>query len=92
MYDLENGGSKESGKQEYSFGFSFKLVILTKRNKMRRDKAIEMIKELPNEFELEALIERLIFIDKVEKGLKQAEEGKNISHEDVKKKISEWPK
>lgn len=33
---------------------------------MKRDKVIESIKELPQEFELEALIERLIFIDKVE--------------------------
>ena len=38
---------------------------------MKRDKVIELIKELPQEFELETLIERLIFIDKVEHGLKQ---------------------
>jgi hypothetical protein len=42
---------------------------------MKRDKVIELIKELPQEFELETLIERLIFIDKVEHGLKQIEDG-----------------
>lgn len=34
---------------------------------MKRDKVIESIKELPQEFELETLIERLIFIDKLNK-------------------------
>ncbi|MCI1265409.1 MAG: hypothetical protein LKG19_02470 [Saprospiraceae bacterium] len=48
---------------------------------MKRDKVIESIKELPQEFELETLIERLIFIDKVEQGLKQIEDGKIISHD-----------
>jgi len=57
---------------------------------MRRERVIETIKYLPNEFNLETLIERLIFIDKVEKGIKQTEEGKTISHTDVKQKVSEW--
>ena len=57
---------------------------------MRRERVIETIKYLPNEFNLETLIERLIFIDKVEKGIKQTEEGKTISHADVKQKVSKW--
>lgn len=59
---------------------------------MRRDRVIETIKELPTEFDLETVIERLIFIDKVEKGLKQAEEGRTISHEEVKNRVSKWSK
>ena len=57
---------------------------------MRRERVIETIKDLPNEFNLETLIERLIFIDKVEKGIKQTEEGKTISHAEVKQKVSKW--
>lgn len=57
---------------------------------MRRERAIQTINELPNEFNLEALIERLIFIDKVEKGLKQAEEGKTVSHEEALKRLRKW--
>ncbi len=59
---------------------------------MRRERVIETIKELPNEFDLETVIEQLIFIDKVEKGLNQVEEGKTISHEEVKKRVSKWSK
>ncbi len=36
---------------------------------MKKESAIDTIKELPNEFELEDLIERLIVIEKVEQGL-----------------------
>lgn len=57
---------------------------------MKRERVIETIKDLPNEFDLETVIEQLIFIDKVEKGLKQTEEGKTISHEEVKKRVSKW--
>jgi hypothetical protein len=57
---------------------------------MRRDKAIETMKEFPKEFELEELIERLVFVEKVEKGLQQVEQGKTVSHEKVKKMTKKW--
>ena len=59
---------------------------------MKRDKVLETINEFPKEFDLEELIEKLVFIDKVEKGLKQAEEGKTIPHSKVKATIKEWRK
>lgn len=57
---------------------------------MKRDKAIETIKELPHEFDLDDLIERLIFVEKVEKGLEQLDEGKTVSHEKVKELTKKW--
>lgn len=51
---------------------------------MKKDKAIETIKDFPAEFELEELIERLVVIEKIEKGLLQIKEGKIIPHEQVK--------
>jgi predicted transcriptional regulator len=57
---------------------------------MKRDKAIETIKELPPEFDLDDLIERLIFVDKVEKGLKQLDEGKTVPHNEVKRITKKW--
>ena len=72
---------------------SWIFVIFITRFKvtaMRRERAIQTINELPNEFSLEALIERLIFIEKVEKGLKQAEEGKTVSHEEALKRLRKW--
>ena len=59
---------------------------------MKRDKAIETVKEFPQEFELEDLIERLVFLEKVEKGLQQVEQGKTIPHEKVKEMTKKWQK
>ncbi len=57
---------------------------------MKREKAIETIKEFPQEFELEDLIERLVFVEKVEKGILRLDEGKTTSHEKVKELIKKW--
>jgi len=59
---------------------------------MIKEKVIEVTKELPNEFDLDELIEKLIFIDKVEKGLIQLDEGKTLPHDEVKNKVKEWQK
>ena len=57
---------------------------------MKRDKAIETMKEFPQEFELEELIERLVFVEKVEKGLQQVEQRKTVTHEKVKEITKKW--
>jgi hypothetical protein len=59
---------------------------------MRKDKVIETINGLPSEFELEELIEKLIFIEKVEKGLAQLAKGETQSHEAVKQIVKTWRK
>ena len=63
---------------------------LAKRKIMKREKALDAVKEFPQEFELEELIERLVFIEKVEKGLKQVEEGKVKSHDKLKDLTKKW--
>ena len=57
---------------------------------MKRDKAIETVKELPGEFDLDVLMERLVFVEKVEKGLKQLEKGQTMSHEKLKEVAKKW--
>lgn len=59
---------------------------------MTREKAIETIKEFPQEFELEELFERLLFIESVEKGLEQIKQGKTIPHAQVEAMIQQWKK
>lgn len=57
---------------------------------MKREKAIEAVNELPPEFSLEELIEKLVFVEKVELGLKQLDEGKTTDHSQVKEIIKKW--
>jgi hypothetical protein len=59
---------------------------------MKKDKVIEAVKELPQEFDLDELIERLIFIDKVEKGLQQLDKDKTKTHDEAKRIIKSWQK
>ena len=57
---------------------------------MKREKAIDTVKELPKEFELETLIEKLVFIEKVEQGLAQLKRSNTVSHEKVKEMAKKW--
>lgn len=50
------------------------------------------LSELPNEFNLDKFLERLLVIEKIEDGLKEAKAGKTVSHETAKKIISKWQK
>lgn len=59
---------------------------------MNKDKLIATISDMPQDFELETLMEKLIFIEKVEKGLEQLNSGNTISHEEVRKRIKQWQK
>ncbi len=51
---------------------------------MRKEKVLEAINNFPPEFELEELIEKLIFMEKVEKGLAQLDQGEVKAQEEVK--------
>jgi len=48
------------------------------------------IDKLPNSFSIDELIEKLIFIEKVEKGLQQSQTGNTLSNQDVKDLIAKW--
>lgn len=48
------------------------------------------IKEMPEEFTLDELIERLIIVEKVSRSLKEVEQGKTISEEELDKKMAKW--
>ena len=57
---------------------------------MRKDTVIETMKGFPQEFNLDDLIEKLVFMDKVEKGLQQVKEEKTVSQENLKSKVKKW--
>ncbi|MGY6521210.1 MAG: hypothetical protein ACXIUD_05745 [Mongoliitalea sp.] len=50
----------------------------------------KQLEKLPEEFSLDELVQQLIFIQKVEKGLKDSEENKIITETDLDKKIDRW--
>lgn len=52
-----------------------------------KDKAIEVIKSLPEEFSIEELMDRLILLNKIETGLRQAERGEAFTTDQAKRVI-----
>ena len=59
---------------------------------LTKDKLSKAAKNLPDSFTIDDLIDQLIFIEKVEEGIQQSEEGKVVSNDDVKKMIDKWLK
>ena len=59
---------------------------------MTKDKVLETVNDLPQEFDLDEFIERLIFVDKVEKGFDQLDKGETKTHKEAKKIIKSWQK
>ena len=45
---------------------------------------------LPNEFSLDELVERLILIEKIETGISQSESGEIISDSELDKELKKW--
>jgi len=58
--------------------------MLTKTN------VIRTITKFPDHFSVDELVDKMILLDKIEKGMRQAENKQVISDEELDKKIDEW--
>jgi hypothetical protein len=52
---------------------------------MKKETVIKSLNGLPDKFDLDELFEKLLFMEKVEKGIQQLDTGKIKSHAEVKK-------
>ncbi len=57
---------------------------------LTKEKLNRTINSLPDSFTIDELIDKLIFMEKVEEGYHQSEEGKVVTNEDVKLMIDKW--
>ena len=55
-----------------------------------KEQVIEMIQALPDESTVDDIMAELYFRMKVDAGLKELDEGKAVSHEEVKERLSRW--
>jgi len=55
-----------------------------------KTKLKEQIEKFPEEFSIDELIDRLILIEKIERGIKQSENGNVISEAELDKEIKKW--
>lgn len=55
-----------------------------------KSKLKEQIENFPEEFSIDELVERLILVEKIERGNHQSEKGEIISESDLDKEIDKW--
>jgi predicted transcriptional regulator len=60
--------------------------MLTKTN------VIKTLTKFPEQFSIDELVDKMILLDKIEKGMRQADNNQVISEEELDKKIEEWLK
>lgn len=57
-----------------------------------QEKVTQAIKDLPADATLEQVMERLVLVAKIEKGIAQADAGETVSHEEVVSRMAKWQK
>ncbi|RAI92219.1 hypothetical protein [Algoriphagus yeomjeoni] len=50
----------------------------------------KQLEKLPEKFSLDDLVEHLILVQKLEKGLRDSEEGKVLSEEELDQEVNKW--
>ena len=59
---------------------------------MRKLQVLESIEKLPDEFSIEEVIDRLIVLEKIERGQRDVKEGKVRTEDEARKRLSKWLK
>ena len=57
---------------------------------MTKEQVITSLQDLPDSFEPEQLIERLISLQKMEEGLEQVKRGETVTVEEAKQRLAKW--
>ncbi len=55
-----------------------------------KTKVRKTLDELPEQFSVDELMDRLIFIEKVEKGLEDSKKGNTVSFEEARERMKKW--
>lgn len=55
-----------------------------------KQKVIEAVRDLPDNASIEDAMQRLLFLAKIDRGIKQAEAGQTISHVQVREQMAKW--
>lgn len=57
-----------------------------------KQKVLEAVKALPDDATFEDALDRVLFLAKIERGLRQADAGQTIPHAKIKQKMKRWLK
>jgi len=57
---------------------------------MTKEKLLEAVKDLPDNFELEDLFDRLLLIKRIEEGVRQSQQGETLTEAEAKNYLGRW--
>lgn len=55
-----------------------------------KEEALELIRKLPDTATTVDILDELLFKEQVDRGLRDVEEGRTISHEELKEDLARW--
>lgn len=55
-----------------------------------KEKLLKSLEEMPDRINIDELLDKVLFIQKVEEGLLQSAQGQVTSHESVKNEMRQW--
>jgi predicted transcriptional regulator len=59
---------------------------------MTKEKVQQVVVDLPDEVDVDSLVEKLYLLEKIELGERQLARGEGVPHEEVKKRLEKWLK
>jgi len=66
------------------------VVGLRRTSIIHKERIQQVVAALPEEVDVDALVEKLYLLSKLEAAEKQLADGQGISHEDAKKRLAPW--
>lgn len=81
------------GRASIRAAIRYLWVMRTKQSKLTKKGVLRTLREMPDTFHTEELIERLILLSKVEAGMADAKAGRTLSIEEMREHIqAKWAK
>lgn len=59
---------------------------------LKKEHLVNSLKDMPEQFSIDELMDRLILLQKIETGLEQSQQGEIYSMEEAKSMIKQWSK
>ena len=57
---------------------------------MTKEQIIDAVRQLPDDFQLEDVFERLLFINRIEEGIRQSEAGETVTESEARAYLGRW--
>ena len=55
-----------------------------------KDTMLKVIQDLPDDATIADAVEMLYLLDKIERGIAQADAGQKVSHEEARRRLAQW--